>query len=216
MTEQQPHASIPIQYIIETKSDWTRFSIVEDGFWWSDVEIECLKGEEKLLHDPLWNDKIILIKKTQWDESLVKAKVICKLNVQKTHLDSNIRYKIEKGDIQYTGVRIFIRGRETDYLENNERVSGNPNNPKEFSVSIKKHMKQGIRGRILSRVHTPLKIGSLFGISWAVVVGLSYAYCYGLSLDFSEFAKTNPHTLFLASLALFASLVAIASKRNWI
>lgn len=216
MIKHEPHASIPVQYVIETESDWTRFGIVEEGFWWSDVEIECVKGDDKLLHEPLWNNKTILIEKRQWDESLVRVKVAGKLNVKKAKLGSNIRYRIERGDIKYTKVRIFLRGRESDYLENKEVISGNPDNPKEFSVSIEKHLRLGIRGLITSWTYASLKIGSLFCISLAIVFGLSYTYCYGLSFDFSEFAKTNPHTLILGSVALFASFVAIASKRNWI
>jgi len=74
------HTSVPIQYLIETKSDWTRFSIIEDGFWWSDIEIEYLKGENKLSQHVVFNDKVIKISKRRWDKSLVQSRVMCKLN----------------------------------------------------------------------------------------------------------------------------------------
>lgn len=210
------HASIPIQYIIETKSDWTRFSIVENGFSWSGIELEYLKGEDKLAQDIIFSEKVIWIKKRQWDESLVKVRINCKLNVQEGHLDSNIRYRIEKGDLKYTNVRIFFKGKETNCLENNETVSGNPNNPKEFSVLIPKLPRQGMWGRMLSWSYAFLKIASLFGLSFLMIFAVSYVYCYALSFDFLEIAKANTNMFILGSIALFASFVAIASKRNWI
>ena len=143
---------IPIQYVIKTKSDWTRFSIVGDGFSWNDIELEFLKGEDKLVQDVMLSEKAILIKKARMDTSLVKVRINCKLHVQEGHFDSNIRYRIEKGDLEYTTVKIFFMGKEVNTLENNTKVWGNPDNPKEFSVSIPKHPepKQGISSQILS------------------------------------------------------------------
>jgi hypothetical protein len=108
------HASIPIQYVIKTKSDWTRFSIVENGFSWNDIELEYLKGEDKLVQYVMFSEKVIWIKKAEWDTSLVKVRINCKLNVPEGHFDSNIRYRIEKGDLSYTNVKIFFKGKEVN------------------------------------------------------------------------------------------------------
>jgi hypothetical protein len=209
-------AYIPIQYVIRTKSDWTRFSIVEDGFSWNDIELEFLKGEDKLVQYIMVSEKVVLIKKADWDESLVEVRINCKLNVQEHHFDSNIRYRIEKGDLNYTNVKIFFMGKEVNCLENNEKASGNPNNPKEFSVSIPKHLKRTVSGRILSWTYAFLKITSLLGLSFLIVFAVSYAYCVAFSFSFLEIARANIIMFIIGSAALFTSFVTIASRRNWI
>lgn len=212
------HAYIPIEYVIKTKSDWTRLSIVEDGFSWNDIELEFLKGKDKLVEYVMLSEKAIWIRKADMDTSLVEVRINCKLNVQEGHLNSNIRYKIEKGDLKYTNVKIFFMGKEVNCLENNEKVSGNPNNPKEFSVSIPKLPlpRRRMLNQMLSWVYAFLKIASLLGLSFFIVFALSYAYCLALSFDFLEIAKANVSMFIVGSVALFASFVAIASKRNWI
>jgi hypothetical protein len=215
------HAYIPIQYVIETELDWTRFSIIEEGFSWNDIELEFLKGEDKLAQYVMFNEKVIWIKKKDWDTSLVEVKIYCKLNVQENRLDSNIRYRIEKGDAKYTRVRVFFMGKEVNRLENNEKVAGNSNNPKEFSVSIPKYPEQETSSQrtssqILSGTYTFLKIASLFGFSFLIVSIITYVYCAALSFDFLEIARTNISVFILGSLALFASFMTVASKRNWI
>jgi hypothetical protein len=210
------HAYIPIQYVIRTKSDWTRFSIVEDGFSWNDIELEFLKGEDKLVQYAMLSEKVIWIRKADWDTSLVEVRINCKLNVQEGHFDSNIRYRIEKGDLKYTNVKIFFMGKEVDCLENDEKASGNPNNPKEFSVSIPKYPKRRISGQILSWTYAFLKITSLLGLSFLIIFAVTYAYCVALSFDFLEIARANTSMFVLGSIALFASFLALASKQNWI
>lgn len=39
---------IPVEYIISTTSDWTKFHIVEGGSW-SEGKTKCLKGCDRLL-----------------------------------------------------------------------------------------------------------------------------------------------------------------------
>jgi hypothetical protein len=210
------YTSIPVQYLIETISDWTIFSITEDGFWWSDIEVECLKGEKKLSQDVVFSDKKIKVNKPYFDRSLVKIRVTCRLNIDEEHLTSNIRYLIEKGDIGYTIVRIWVKGREIDFLENKENISENSKNPKDFLVSIRRPSRRGIISKIFSWTYAVLKIPALFVFSYATILSVSYVYCYSLSVDFSEVARTNPYIFILGGVLLFASLVAIALKRNWV
>lgn len=210
------YTSIPVQYLIETKSDWTHFSIIGVGFWWSDIEVECLKGEKKLTQDVTFCHKIIKISKKAYDKSLVKLRVTCKMNINEKYLGYNVPHLIEKGDIEYTIVRIFLKGKEINYLEHKENVKGNPSNPKKFSVLYRRPLKLGIVSKIRSWTYAFVKGILLFVLSYGITFFLTLVYCYPLSLDFLEVARTNPHMLILGSVALFASLITIALKRNWI
>jgi len=210
------YTSIPVQYIIETKSDWTRFSIIGVGFWWSGIEVECLKGEKKLTQDVTFCHKIIKISKKGYDTSLVKVRVTCKMNINEKYLSSSTPHLIEKGDIEYTTVRIFLRGKEINYLEHKDNVKGNPNNPKKFSVLYRKPSKFGIVSKIRSWTYAFVKGIVLFGLSYGIIFFLTLVYCYPFSLDFSEVAQANPPIFILGWSVLFASLITIALKRNWI
>jgi hypothetical protein len=206
------YTSFPVQYLIETKSDWTRFSVIEDGFWWSDIKVECLKGEDKLAQDVVFCDRIIKIRKNSYDRSLVKIRVTCRLNVYEDHLTSNIHHLIEKGNIEHTKIRISVKGKEIDCLENEENVKGNPQNPKEFSVSMRIPSKRGIR----NKVFWFSKVFSLLGSGYAIILLASLLYCYFLSLDFLEFARTKPEIIILGGTSLLAPLFFVAFRRNWI
>jgi hypothetical protein len=59
----------PIAYIITTTSDWTRFTIVEGGYW-TNHDVECVEGQNTLT-DLLYNRRTILISKNLNDPSRV-------------------------------------------------------------------------------------------------------------------------------------------------
>jgi len=131
--------SIPVQYVISTTSDWTTFQIVEGG-WWSNVEIEHLKGLDRLREEVLFSEKTIRISKAPLDTASVEVKAKCTLNINKKYLDSYISYLITKGDLQSTSVRIIIQGKEIQRLENTVKIAGNPYNPMPFNVSADLHV----------------------------------------------------------------------------
>ena len=133
--------SIPIsvEYIITTTSDWTKFHIVEGG-WWSDVEVECLKGCDKLRVTRVIDNKIIAIDKVARNTDLVRVKAKCILNVDKKYLGSNISYLITKGDLNSTLVRIIVQGKEIKRKRNRHNIAENPENPFSFEVPTYLHV----------------------------------------------------------------------------
>ena len=73
---------IPIEYHISTTSDWTKFQIAEGG-WWSNREVECLKGSDRLKEAIVFDEKTIAISKAPFDKALVEVKATCTLNIDK-------------------------------------------------------------------------------------------------------------------------------------
>jgi hypothetical protein len=207
------YTSIPVRYIIETKSDWTIFSIIGAGFWWSDIEVEYSKGRDKLTQDVVFSNNLIKIIKNGFDHSLVKIAINCRLNIDESNLNSPTQYRIEKGDIEYTLIKIIANGKEVECLENKGAIPGNPRNPKDFAISVKtKRPRSGISARILMS----LKILVLFVVPYASILGGAFAYCIWLSLDFLEFARANPYILILGGTVLAVPTLTVATKRNWV
>jgi len=130
---------IPVEYIITTTSDWTEFHIVEGGFW-SNVEIECLKGCDKIRLQRVIDNKIIAISKARRNTDLVEVKAKCTLNVDIKYFDSQISHLITKGDLKSTTVRIIVQGKEIKTKTNRFNISGDPHNPHEFSVSTSQYV----------------------------------------------------------------------------
>ena len=133
--------SIPIsvEYHISTTSDWTKFQIVKGG-WWSDREVECLKGCDRLKEGIAFDEKTISIKKAPYDRTLVEAIARCTLNIDKKYLDSHISYLTTKGDIESASVRIIVQEKEIERITNPHNISGNPQNPMPFKVSTSLHV----------------------------------------------------------------------------
>jgi len=133
------YLQIPVEYLISTTSDWTKFHIVEGG-WWSDVKVECLKGCDKLRLTRVIDNKIISIDKGPGNTDLVRVKAKCTLNIDKTYLGSNISYLITKGDLKLTSVRINVQGKEIERKSNRHNIEGNPKNPFSFEVPTSLHV----------------------------------------------------------------------------
>lgn len=131
--------SIPVEYLISTTSDWTTLQIVEGG-WWSDMQIEYLKGLDRLREEILFNQKTIKISKAPNDTTLVEVRAKCTLNINKKYLNSHISYLITKGDLSSTTVRIIIQGKEIQRLDHAIKIAGNPYNPMPFNVSANLHV----------------------------------------------------------------------------
>ena len=134
--------SIPIsvEYIITTTSDWTRFQIIEGG-WWSALQVECTQGFDKLEHEIVYSEKTIHISKKPYDDSKVVVNVKCTLNIIKEYLQSNITYLIAKGDIESTVVRVIAEGKEIlSPLVNGDNVPNNPINPLPFESPVKYYL----------------------------------------------------------------------------
>lgn len=123
---------IPVEYIIRTTSDWTKFHIVEGG-WWSNVEIKCLEGCDKLRLKRVIDDKIIAIDKRLENIDLVEVKAKCTLNIDKKHVNSQISHLITKGDLKSTTVRIIV-GKEIERKTNSDNIAGDSHNPMSFNV----------------------------------------------------------------------------------
>ena len=125
--------SIPVEYIITTTSDWTKFHIVEGGSW-SKGKIVCLKGCNRLAKKAAFKNNKIVIKKASRDITLVEVKAECTLNIDKEYLNSQISHLITKGDLESTTVKIFVQGKKIDGKTNPENIEGNSENPMPFNV----------------------------------------------------------------------------------
>lgn len=131
---------VTVEYHIVTTSDWTKFEIVSGG-WWSDIEVECLKGCDRLKKGIVVDGKTIEIRKAPRDKALVEARARCTLNIDRKYLDSDISYLITKGDIESTTVKIIVEGKEiTPEKTNLYNIKGNPRNPMAFRVSTSRHV----------------------------------------------------------------------------
>lgn len=130
---------IPIEYHISTTSDWTTFQIVEGG-WWSNMQVECLRGFDRLRQKALFDGNKIAINKAQGDRALVEVRARCTLNIDKNHLNSYIFYLISKGDLPSTLVKIIIDGREIHKTEHSYNISGEPHNSMLFYVLANLHV----------------------------------------------------------------------------
>ena len=126
--------SIPVEYIITTTSDWTKFHIVEGGFW-SDVKIECLKGCDKIRLQQVIDNTIIAIDKRQGDTDLVEVKARCTLNIDEKYVNSQISHVITKGDLGSTKVGIIVQGKEIVRKTNRFNIPDDRHNPHDFMVS---------------------------------------------------------------------------------
>ena len=207
----QDFKSVSVQYHIVTTSDWTTFQILEGGFW-SDVKWEFLKGKDACIGQNItYSDGRIKILKHPYDRERVEVMITCKLNIYKDYLTSNIRYMVEKGDIESTTVRVLHKEVEVYRMENRGNVRNN-RNPKTFDVPVNKTPPT----EPLKMFMTGLKIVGLFVIGYLGIFLSSLVYCLFFSLDFVEVAHSNP-TIFIVSGAILAgTLIGIGSKRNWI
>jgi hypothetical protein len=129
---------IPIEYIINTTSDWTIFEIVEGG-WWRDIFVTLLEGSEPqaLSQDIFYNRKKIWIRKNRMDRSRIMVRVSCILNIPIEYLHSDILYRITKGSIEATVVDIFANGKALfSSLVNATQSPNDPNNPLTFTTRV--------------------------------------------------------------------------------
>jgi hypothetical protein len=211
MMEKASFKSVQVQYDIRTTSDWTVFQITEGGYW-SDIKIECLEGKDKLAGDIVHSDKRIEIRKNPMDRSLVDVKVTCKLNIYEDYLSSEIRYLIEKGDIESTLVRLLFKGREV-YRLSNHGVSHSPRNPQSSAVPVAEHPPTESLSR---RLLTLFKVAGLIVSGYLGILIASLVYSYGLALDFFDLARSNPYVFIVGGAILSGTLVAVGLKRNWI
>lgn len=102
---------VPVEYVIETTSDWTQFEIVVGGFW-ENFDIVLGEGKEKIAKNIERDKNRVRIEKGWRDQNLAVVRVKCTLNVNKDYCHSSLTYKITKGDLQSTSVTIFVRGKE--------------------------------------------------------------------------------------------------------
>lgn len=124
---------VPVEYIVTTTSDWTEFEIIEGGQW-LDFHPLFIAGESSLVQKRL-DAKTIYLEKKDYDKQPVVLSVKCLLNMAK---DSNtLKYRICKGDIQWTSVVIKIKGRKSFFIINDEDDgSDGGTNPKTFNYSV--------------------------------------------------------------------------------
>ena len=129
---------IPAEYIITTTSDWTVFQITEGG-WWTDLQIRCTQGSDRLVNEIQYGQNVIGISKAAYDQSMVVVHIRCNLNIKKEYSQSSIRYLITKGDIQSTVVQVLV-GRESHTLVNDRKVPNDSRNPLYFPVPVKRYL----------------------------------------------------------------------------
>lgn len=206
----RPFRTVPIQYHIKTTSDWTTFHIVEGGFW-SDIKVECRKGKDALYQGILHSKKRIDIQKPPFRKELVDVMVTCNLNVYEDYLLSQIHYLIKKGSIESTIVRTLRKGKEVFRLENYEKDS--KENPKHFYVQVVTH---SLPIPLTDRLLTFFKFVGLGVLGFLIILVVSFAYCYGLALDFAGFARSKPSVLILGGAALSAALIDVGVRKKWV
>jgi hypothetical protein len=111
---------VPVEYTIITTSDWTQFEIIEGGSW-ENLQIECKTGAEKLKSPVGTNsNKSIRIDKETGDKSLVIVYVNGLLSINKQSKQSDITYKIAKGEIQSTLVLVSANRKKLPPLLNDK------------------------------------------------------------------------------------------------
>lgn len=129
---------IPVEYIITTTSDWTVFQITEGG-WWTDLQVKCTQGSDRLMSPVQNSQNTIGISKAQFDQSTVVVHAKCNLNIRKEHSQSSIVYLITKGDLQSTAVQI-LAGTESHTLVNDKKVPNDWRNPLCFPIPARRHL----------------------------------------------------------------------------
>jgi predicted nucleotide-binding protein len=115
------------------------FEVVEGG-WWQDLQVEYVEGRERLTHDVIPSDKSIRIDKNSEDESLVIINVKGILNIKKDFRQSELKYKITKGDLNSTKVVVTLKKKQPVFFLNKGKVDGNPFNPQIYSSSAKDYL----------------------------------------------------------------------------
>lgn len=130
---------VPVEYIITTTSDWTKFEIVEGG-WWQDLHIECKEGKDRLKRDITCNDKSIRIDKESDDETPVVVVAKCILNIKKEYRHSQLKYKLTKGDIQSTIIMVTPKRKESFFFVNKGTVDDDPCNPVTVSSPVQEYL----------------------------------------------------------------------------
>lgn len=130
--------SIPVEYVITTTSDWTVFQIAEGG-WWTDLQIRCTQGSDKLVNKIQHSQDMIGISKGQYDRSMVVVHIRCSLNIKKEYSQSSITYLITKGDIPSTVVQV-LAGSESHTLVNDRKVPNDWRNPLYFPVPARLYL----------------------------------------------------------------------------
>lgn len=122
---------VPVEYTIISTSDWTRFEIIEGGSW-QDLQVECKVGKDKLKKEIYVDNKTIYLEKESYDETLVVVTAKGFLNINKEYRQSNIAYKITKGEIQSTIILISANRRKLNPLLNNKSTIFDGKNPEIF------------------------------------------------------------------------------------
>jgi predicted nucleotide-binding protein len=131
-------ALIPVEYIITTTSDWTMLKLV-DGGTWQNIQVFFKEGENQVVQKK-WDSKSIYIEKKSYDETPVVVEVKCILSIPKECNELQIKYRIEKGDIQSTVVTTIVRGRK-HFVMVNKKGDGSEDgsNPMIFSSSTSEY-----------------------------------------------------------------------------
>jgi predicted nucleotide-binding protein len=125
---------VPVEYTIITTSDWTQFEIV-DGSWWENLNVECRTGEDTLKSPIVMTNNAIRIDKKPEDKSLVIVYIEGTLNIKKYAGQSNLTYRITKGEIQSTLVMVSANGKKPIPLLNNKSdFWGDDTNPMIYEI----------------------------------------------------------------------------------
>lgn len=148
--------------------------------------MECIRGRERLTEEIVFNDRRIWVRKNSYDRTPVEVRVTCTLNIIGEYRDADIRYLIEKGDIESTTVRIIVQGKEKTRLENTGSVRGNPRNPMEFAVPVAGHLPT-------RKLTIALLAVTLVACGYIGILLISSFYCFALEVNFVEFAQSNPY-----------------------
>jgi hypothetical protein len=129
---------VPVEYIITTTSDWTVFQITEGGLW-TDLQINCTEGQEKLVTEITHGQTAIAISKKAYDQSTVVVHIKCNLEIKKQYWQSSITYLITKGDIQSSTVQV-LAGNESHTLVNDKKVPNDSRNPLYFQIPVRRYL----------------------------------------------------------------------------
>ena len=148
---------LPVEYVITTTSDWTVLELINGGFW-SDFNEECTEGNEKLTNLLHGRNKII-IQKNNGDASRVVVTINCVLNLVGGRTQSYVNFKLTKGDLGCTEIRIKTAGVENQLIVHSTEGSDNKENPLVFNSSVRQYLMQ--QGDISSKI-TKIKTNKVF------------------------------------------------------
>ncbi len=148
---------IPVEYIITTTSDWTMFQVTEGG-WWSNLEVKCTEGADKLAKEILWNEKTVAISKASYDRNKVVVKMKCTLNIPKEYSQSDISYFITKGDIESTVVEVIVAERGRHTLVNATKIPNDWRNPLYFSIPVRQYLQALEEKQLIQKAKEETKI----------------------------------------------------------